>query len=95
MLNTKLFPDFRRKPMGLTKSALPVRHENSCAAVPREHAKITDQPKLLQEEAALTFLHNYGSRGESTPTNTLSFADLTDDFDSSALGDHLLVQFIQ
>ncbi|PIO35272.1 hypothetical protein AB205_0017020, partial [Aquarana catesbeiana] len=52
------------KPMGLTKSALPVRHENSCAAVPREHAKITDQPKLLQEEAALTFLHNYGSRGE-------------------------------
>ncbi|XP_063810571.1 receptor-type tyrosine-protein phosphatase U isoform X1 [Pseudophryne corroboree] len=52
------------KPMGLAKSALPVRHENSCAAIPREHAKITDQPKLMQDEAALTFLHGYGSRGE-------------------------------
>lgn len=51
------------KPVSLAKSALPVRHENSCTGATREHTKILDQPKLLQDEAALTFLHNYGSRG--------------------------------
>ncbi|XP_069827673.1 receptor-type tyrosine-protein phosphatase U isoform X5 [Dendropsophus ebraccatus] len=52
------------KPVSLAKAALPVRHENSGAGATREHTKILDQPKLLQDEAALTFLHNYGSRGE-------------------------------
>ncbi|XP_056413215.1 receptor-type tyrosine-protein phosphatase U isoform X2 [Hyla sarda] len=52
------------KPVSLTKSALPVRHENNGAGATRDHTKILDQPKLLQDEAALTFLHNYGSRGE-------------------------------
>ncbi|KAG8451399.1 hypothetical protein GDO86_003564 [Hymenochirus boettgeri] len=52
------------KPIGLSKSALPSRQENSNAAVARQHTKMTDQPTLLQEEAALAFLHNYSTRGE-------------------------------
>uniref|UniRef100_A0A8C5LJ09 protein-tyrosine-phosphatase n=1 Tax=Leptobrachium leishanense TaxID=445787 RepID=A0A8C5LJ09_9ANUR len=51
------------KPVSLTKSAMPARHEKSSVVGPREHTKITDQPTLLQEEAALAFLHNY-NRGE-------------------------------
>ncbi|KAM4795542.1 receptor-type tyrosine-protein phosphatase U isoform 6-T6 [Rhinophrynus dorsalis] len=52
------------KPVGLTKSAIPSRHENAKVVAPREHTKVTDQPTLLQEEAALAFLHGYNSRGE-------------------------------
>ncbi|KAM4699825.1 receptor-type tyrosine-protein phosphatase U isoform 3-T3 [Discoglossus pictus] len=52
------------KPVALTKSALPSRHENSHVVMPRDHAKIPDQPTLLQEEAALAFLPSYSNRGE-------------------------------